>query len=152
MRALSLLYWIPVLAVATYMSFGFRTHKLWGVIILVVMTFISFVTSWKLSELEFNSWYHEILMCGTDKISMSISILSNADQSRSWWMLAFEAYFGILIKFVNPACLIVFIMEGLAADLKQPFGITQGYLPVIASIYVFIAIIIILGPMMMCDY
>jgi hypothetical protein len=54
MRALSLLYWIPVLAVATYMSFGFRTHKLWGVIILVVMTLISFITSWKLSELDFN--------------------------------------------------------------------------------------------------
>ena len=91
-------------------------------------------------------------MCGTDKIAMSISILSNDDQSRSWWMLPFEAYFGILIKFVNPACIIVFIFEGLAADLKQPFGITQGYLPVIASIYVFIAIIIIFGPMMMCDY
>jgi hypothetical protein len=152
MRALSVLYWIPVLAVATYMSFGFNTHKIWGVIILVIMTLISFIVSWKLSELEFNSWYHEILMCGTDKISMSISILSNADQSRSWWMLAFEAYFGILIKFVNPACIIVFIMEGLAADLKQPFGITQGVLPVVASIYVFIAILIIFGPMMMCDY
>lgn len=152
MRALSVLYWIPVLAVATYMSFGFSTHKMWGVIILVVMTLVSFIVSWKLSELEFNSWYHEILMCGTDKISMSISILSNADQSRSWWMLAFEAYFGILIKFVNPACIIVFIFEGLAADLKQPFGITQGVLPVIASIYVFIAILIIFGPMMMCDY
>lgn len=91
-------------------------------------------------------------MCGTDKIAMSISILSNEDQSRSWWMLPFEAYFGLLIKFVNPACICIFIMEGMAADFRQPFGITQGYMPVVASIYVFIAILIIFTPMFMCDY
>jgi hypothetical protein len=140
------------LAVSIYISFGFPTHKLWGTIVLIVMTLVSFAVSFKLSELSFNEWYHEILMCGTDKIAMSISILSNNDQTRSWWMLPFEAYFGLLIKFVNPACIIIFIFEGLAADLKQPFGITQGFLPVVASIYVFIAIIIIFGPMMMCDY
>lgn len=67
-------------------------------------------------------------------------------------MLPFEAYFGILIKFVNPACLIMFIFQAVAADLQEPFGITQGYMPVFASIYVFVAILIIFGPMIMCDY
>jgi len=124
MRALSLLYWFPVLAVSFYVSFGFQGAKYWGNLVLILMTFIAFGVSFKLSQLTFNSWYHEILMCGTDKIAMSISILSNGDQSRSWWMLPFEAYFGLLIKFVNPACLIIFIFEGLAADLKEPFGIT----------------------------
>ena len=67
-------------------------------------------------------------------------------------MLPFEAYFGLLIKFVNPACIMIFILEGLAADLKTPFGITKGLLPICALIYVFIAVLIIFGPMMMCDY
>ena len=84
---------------------------------------------------------------------MSISILSNADQSRSWWMLPFEAYFGILIKYVNPVCLLFFIFEGLKADLTTPFGIVNtGWLPLVASMYVFIAVVMIFAPMIACDY
>lgn len=108
------MYWFPVLIVSFYVSFGFSEGKFWGVIVIIVMSFLAFVVSFKLSKLTFNSWYHEILMCGTDKIAMSISILSNQDESRGWWMLGFEAYFGFLIKFVNPACIIIFIFEGLA--------------------------------------
>ena len=103
--------------------------------------------------MPFISWYHEIMLCGTDKIAMSISILSNDDQSRSWWMLPFEAYFGFLIKYVNPACLLFFIFEGLKADLVSPFGIiTTGWLPVVASMYVFIAVLIVFIPLIACDY
>lgn len=116
------------------------------------MTLIAFAVSFKLSKMTFNSWYHEILMCGTDKIAMSISILSNQDQSRSWWMLPFEAYFGLLIKFVNPACIFIMILEGVASDIKTPFGITQGLLPWCASIYIIIAALIIFIPMAMCNY
>jgi hypothetical protein len=84
---------------------------------------------------------------------MSISILSNADQSRSWWMLPFEAYFGILIKYVNPICLLFFIFEGIKADLVTPFGIVNtGWLPLVASMYVFIAVVMIFAPMIACDY
>tara|TARA_B110000285_G_C15008213_1_gene555019 strand:- start:482 stop:715 length:234 start_codon:yes stop_codon:yes gene_type:complete len=77
MRALSILYWFPVLAVSFFVSFAFNEGKQWGILILVIMTLIAFAVSFKLSGMTFNSWYHEILMCGTDKISMSISILSN---------------------------------------------------------------------------
>jgi len=124
MRILSVLYWFPVLIISFYTQFGFPDHSIIGIIVLIITTLIAFLISFKVSKLPFISWYHEIVMCGTDKIAMSISILSNKDQSRSWWMLPFEAYFGILIKYVNPACLIMFIFKALAADLKQPFGIT----------------------------
>jgi hypothetical protein len=84
---------------------------------------------------------------------MSISILSNEDQSRKWWMLPFEAYFGFLIKYLNPACHLMFIFEGLKADLVEPFGIvTSGWLPVVASMYIFIAFVMIFGPKIGCDY
>ena len=82
---------------------------MYGIIVLLVTTLIAFAVSFKVSNLPLTSWYHEIMMCGTDKISMSISILSNKNQSREWWMISFEAYFGVLIKYVNPAFLIMFI-------------------------------------------
>jgi len=68
-------------------------------------------------------------------------------------MLPFEAYFGILIKYVNPVCLLFFIFEGLKADLTTPFGIVNtGWLPLVASMYVFIAVVIIFASMIACDY
>lgn len=42
--------------------------------------------------------------------------------------------------------------ESLAADISEPYGLTQGVLPVFASIYVFIALLLIVVPMFMCDY
>jgi len=153
MRALTFMYWFPTCAITFYFTFGFEEAKIWGVIALVVTTLMAFIVSFKLSDMPLNIWYHEIVLCGTDKIAMSISILSNADQSRSWWMLPFEAYFGFLIKFVNPACLLFFIFESLKSDLTTPFGIvTDGWLPVTASMFVFVAIIIIFAPMLACDY
>jgi len=109
MRALAVLYWFPVIIISFYTQFGFPDHQVVGIIIILVMTIIAWAVSFKLSGMTMVSWYHEIVLCGTDKIAMSISVLSNSDGKRSWWMLPFEAYFGILIKFVNPVCLIMFI-------------------------------------------
>ena len=152
MRALAVLYWFPIIVITFYCSFGFPKHKNIGVILMIVMTIIAFIVSYKLSKLSFNEWYHEIVMCGTDKIAMSITILSNSEGTRSWWMIPFEAYFGLLIKFINPACLLFFIFEGLAADLAQPFGLANGYMVIYASIYLMIAVFMIFGPMIMCSY
>jgi len=153
MRALAFMYWLPCIFITFYFSFGFEGAKVWGALALLLSTMIGMGVSYKMSNMPLVSWYHEIVLCGTDKIAMSISILSNADQSRSWWMLPFELYFGILIKFINPACLLFFIFEGLKADLTTPFGIvTTGWLPVVASMYVFIAIVIVFAPMIACDY
>lgn len=152
MRALAVFYWFPVIIVTFYASFGFSDHKGIGYIILLVTTAMAFVISYKLSGLSFIEWYHEIVMCGTDKISMSITILSNPDGSRSWWMIPFESYFGLLVKFMNPPVLLFFICEGLASDLAEPYGITKGYMTMFASIYVFIAALIVFSSLIMCEY
>lgn len=124
-----------------------------SVILIVITTFLAFAVSFKLSKLPFLSWYHEIVLCGTDKLAMSITALSvHNTQERQWWMGPFESYFGILIKFLNPACLTFFIFEAAAADLEQTYGITQGYMTSFASIYFIIAIFIIFLPMMMCNH
>jgi len=152
MRTLALMYWFPVVVLNFYANFGFPEVKNFGIVIIFVTTLIAFACSWYQSKMPFISWYHEILQCGTDKISMSITILSNPNGERSFWMLPFEAYFGILIKFVNPCCLIFLLFEALANDLKDPYGITQGTMPMFATMYVMIAILIIFVPMIMCDY
>lgn len=79
MRALGALYWFPVIVISFYTQFGFPEAQFIGIILIVVATFMAGLVSYKMSKLSFNSWYHEIALCGTDKIAMSISILSNAD-------------------------------------------------------------------------
>lgn len=117
MRALAVLYWFPAIFFTLYGSMV-GIPKFISIIILIVTTAIAFLVSYFMSKLTYIEWYHEIVMCGTDKISMSITILSNPDGKRKWWMIPFEAYFGLLIKFVNPICLLFFIFEGLQADLE----------------------------------
>lgn len=53
---------------------------------------------------------------------MSITSLSNLDDSRSFWMLPFEAYFGLTIKYINPACLFFMVVNNLADDLVEPYA------------------------------
>ena len=67
-------------------------------------------------------------------------------------MLPFEFYFGITIKYINPACLLFIFFEALANDLKTPYGIAQGSFPALASIYVAIAVVLIVVPMFACAY
>lgn len=153
LRALTFFYWFPAVCITFYFSFGFNEAAMWGAIALVVTTLMAFVVSFCVSDLPFNSWYHEIALCGTDKIAMSISSLSNGDGSRSWWMIPFEAYFGVLIKYFNPIVLLFFIFSALKRDLDTPFGIvTSGWLPIVASMFVFVAVVMIFGPMIACDY
>jgi len=124
-----------------------------GVLLIFLSSMIALAVSFRLSQLPLKSWYHEIVLCGTDKLAMSITALSvHNTQERRWWMGPFETYFGILIKFVNPACLVFFIFEAAAADLDQTYGITTGYMTSFASIYFILALFIIFLPMMMCDY
>ena len=152
MRALAVLFWFPVIIITFYFSMAFNNSKNIGVILIAVFIIIAFAVSFKLSKLTFVEWYHEIVMCGTDKIAMSITILSCEKAERKWWMIPFEAYFGLLIKFINPPILLFFMFDALAADLKQPFGIAGGQMTIYASIYLFIAVFLIFAPMIMCNY
>ena len=123
LKWMGLLYWLPVIAITFYSNFAFSQEYLFiaGYLIIFVV-FISLVISWMISDMPFELWYHEIMLCGVDKLSMSITSLSNSDGSRSWWMLLFEGYFAITIKFVNPAVLCHLIITNLKADLDVPYA------------------------------
>ena len=146
-------YWFPVLTLSIYASFfQISALKTAGIILIVLFTFVGMFISYNISHLSFNEWYHEIMMCGVDKLSMSITVLSYNDEERRFWMIPFEAYFGIFIKFLNPAFFCFFLVENLATDMKVAYGITTGYMPIFASLYLWIAILIIIVPMIVCDY
>lgn len=90
--------------------------------VVLLFVLISFYVSFKVSEMNSRIWYHEILLCGVDKLSMSITVLSNKDGSRSWWMIVFEGYFAMAIKFINPAVLVYLIFNNMKADLDDPYA------------------------------
>ena len=124
LRSLALFYWFPVVTINFYATFGFPELQAYGILVIIVTTLMALAISKWQSNMAFISWYHEIAMCGTDKIAMSLTILSNPDGRRTFWMLPFEAYFGLLIKFVNPCCLMFLFCESLARDLAEPYGLT----------------------------
>jgi len=103
------------------------------------------------SSMPFSSWYHEILLCGVDKLAMSVTSLSNEDGSRSGWMIPFEIYFGVSIKFFNPAALTFMFFQNIVNDIQNPYGEQPGIMHVFASLLVFIALAIVVIPLFSCD-
>ena len=67
-------------------------------------------------------------------------------------MIPFEGFFGICIKFVCPAVFLYMMSESLSLDLAIPFGSTSAEIQCIASIPVFLTVLIIFGPMFVCDW
>jgi len=154
LRYLGLWFWIPVVTISFYCNAAFPDYKYIGVILMVVFAIISWVLSFCMgkSKMSFNSWYHEIFFCGVDKLSMSITSLSNADGSRSFWMPLFELYFGVCIKFLNPAALTFLFMQNLIDDLESPYAEQPAIMHVIASILVMVGVLLVFIPMFTCDY
>lgn len=113
LRLLALLYWLPTVVICFYANFAMEDNKILSLFVIAAFTVISLIVSYCNSKMEFNSWYHEIVLQGVDKLSMSITCLSNDGAKRSWWMLPFETYFGICVKFINPACLLFIILNNL---------------------------------------
>ena len=105
-----------------YGNFAFPEYRYIALLCIIVTTIIALIVSKCISGMPFNSWYHEIVLCGVDKLSMSITSLSNDNKSRSWWMLPFETYFGISIKYLNPACLFFILCNNLQQDLSTPYN------------------------------
>lgn len=146
------IYWFVTVVVCFYANFGFTDHKWVGFILLVLGAFISLAASFSKSEMSLRSWYHEIVLCGVDKVSMSITILSNPKGERKWWMIPFEFWFGMCIKFVAPMALTWLLFENLAADLASPYAEQHSMMQMYSSIFVFVTILMIFGPMFLCDY
>merc|ERR1719498_847843 len=67
-------------------------------------------------------------------------------------MPIFETYFGLTIKFINPACLMWMIFENIEADLASPYASQPAEMQVFSSIALFIAVMIIFAPMFLCQY
>ena len=113
LKIIAITYWLPVVVFSFYANFSFEEYRFIGLICIAICTMLGLLVSKIKSGMPFNSWYHEVVLQGVDKLSMSITSLSNADGSRSFWMLPFESYFGISIKFINPACLFFILMHNL---------------------------------------
>lgn len=92
------------------------------------------------------------MFCGVDKLSMSITSLSNADGSRSWWMIYFEFWFGMTIKFVAPAILTFLLFGNIKGDIKSEYGSYGGEMLAFGSLYPVICILVIVIPMFICDW
>jgi SNF family Na+-dependent transporter len=152
LKWMGIIYWTTTVVVCFYANFGFKDFKIVGLVLCVVGTLLSLVVSKIQSKMSFRSWYHEIVLCGVDKISQNITVLSNPLGQREWWMIPFEAYFGLCVKFVAPIAFTWLICENLEADLEAPYAEQPEVMQMYASIIVFITLGIIFGPMFICDY
>lgn len=152
LKCLALMYWLPTIVICFYSNFGLESNKIWGLVVISGFTLLSLICSFLISKMEFNSWYHEIVLQGVDKLSMSITSLSNANGKRSIWMIPFETYFGICIKFINPACLLFIFFHNLYEDLTWPYNEQTQRMYMFATIPVFAAILIIVIPIFTCGH
>lgn len=113
---------------------------------------LSLIVSKCVSGMNAKSWYHEIVLCGVDKLSMSITSLSNEEGERKPWMKPFEGYFGFTIKFINPACLLFMLFGTAAEDLAEPYGSSIYELHMVCTLFMLIPALLLITPMFMCAY
>jgi SNF family Na+-dependent transporter len=78
LRILALFYWIPMIVITFYANFGLESNKMYGLLLVCPFTLLALIISYCMARsMGFNSWYHEIVLQGVDKLSMSITSLSN---------------------------------------------------------------------------
>lgn len=99
-----------------------------------------------------NSWYHEIVLCGTDKVAMGVTSLTKCNHKRANWMLPFESYFGLSIKFINPVLLIWILFNNLMEDLSEPYLDQNFKMYIFSTLFVFIALGFIIVSLFICSY
>lgn len=153
LNVLCIMFWAPTLLLSFYANFVFPEDKFMGLLLIMIFTIIALIASKIVSGMPFDSWYHEIALCGVDKLSMSITSLTHRDGHRSPWMIVFEGYFGLTVKFFNPALLTFILMNNIQADIEQPFGESPtARMLAFSTIYVVIALLIIIIPLFACHY
>jgi len=79
LRIMSVGFWLPTVLICFYANFLFEDDREIGMAIIIFTTTISLGFSFFASKMPFNSWYHEIVLCGVDKLSMSITSLTHDD-------------------------------------------------------------------------
>ena len=121
-RWMSLSYWISATVMVWVSIMALEGNRIIGNIIMFVLMMAGLFMSYKKSEMRFKSWYHEILLCGVDKLSMSITSLSKKDGSRSRWMYFFELWFALTVKFFIPVMMMWMLFTNIKSDLSNPYG------------------------------
>jgi SNF family Na+-dependent transporter len=152
LKAMVYNYWIAVPVMTYVCVFALEGNRTWGVLVMVQQIIQALIISYCKSGMRFRSWYHEILLCGVDKLSMSITSLSNKDGSRSKWMFVFEFWFAVMIKFFIPIMMMWMFMVNVKADLKDPYGGNSNEIMFIGSLYLFIGVLILIIPLFSCGY
>ena len=149
LRALTFWFWIPVLAVSFYANFGFAQTKWVGIILGIFF----FVCSCGASFMRFRStglgmdiWYTEIFLCGVNKVAMSVSTTQQEAVGRGFCVRFFEFYFGLAIKYLNPAILTFLLCENLNADLQIPYAEVPQSMTVFATIFIFMLVCMLCIP------
>ena len=152
LNVLTVLYWVPVFTICFYGVFA-QAGRIIPLVVAAFFILVSLFTSFKVSEMPFSIWYHDILMCGVEKLSMSITSLSYDNPAkRSWWMPIFELYFGITIKFLNPAVLLLMLIENIFNDISTSYGGQSRHMQMFSSIFVYLALLLIFGGVFACGY
>ena len=154
LKTLGVFFWMPVVIISFYANFGFGEQKVIGIGVLVAILLMAMLISYCSSKMSFGVWYHEIFFAGVSKLSWSVTSISYPDEDiemRKWWMPLFEAYFGLSIKYFNPALLTFMLFENVSNDLASPYAEQPAAMQIQASIFVFIILLIVFVPMFASD-
>jgi hypothetical protein len=154
LRSLAGWFWIPILACSFYANFAFASVKWVAVIVGILCLCCACFCSgmwFRRTELGMRVWYTEILLCGVNKISMSVSTTAEDVENRGMCAKFFEFYFGVAIKFLNPAILTFLLMENLSADLAAPYSEQPQNMTVFGTIFVFFMACMMCAPMLLCS-
>lgn len=158
LRVLSLMFWVPSFFLCLYCNLLISGgEKFYGLLAILLWFWISLFFSYRAfmdeaGKNELNSWYHEIVLCGTDKIAMGVTSLSYKNHQRKPWMLIFEGYFGLSIKFLNPVLLMWNISSNLSDDISKDDETANAIVWLWASMWLTIAIMLVFVPFFACTY
>jgi len=153
LRHLAAFYWIPVIAISFYSNFAFAPTRWIAAIVFVVCLIFSCgmsVCQFRATGLDFDIWYAEIFLCGVNKVALSVSTTPETALDRGFFVRFFEFYFGLAIKYLNPAILIFLMCENLAADLAAPYAEQPQNMTVFGTMFVFILACMICSPAFLC--
>ena len=154
LRSLAFLFWIPVIAVSFYANFAFATAKWVAALVAILCLCCACGASMmrlRKQNLSSDTWYNEIFLCGVNKISMSVSTTATEAADRGCMAKFFEFYFGLSIKYLNPAILTFLLLENLNADLQAPYAEQPQNMTVFATIFVFIMACMMCAPIFLCS-
>ena len=86
LKWLTTLYWVPMILLGFYANFLFPDMSFFGLLLMIPITAIACCVSYKKfkrtdetlvdGSRNLSSWFNEILYCGVNKLSMSITALS----------------------------------------------------------------------------